>query len=770
MAVDDALLSCLEQLELSRLGDDRPAGLLVTSLPLPREASCAWSLQGQATAVKPLGQWYDAAGPRRLLLAADSGGQAPEHLTLTSGLVQPAAEPPAVEMETFAYAPAEDFHVMYWERSLLSIVWNGRRVGLAMGMRVHGEVHWWEYCNIDILSQSAQCIEVEMGGAIPHEVTTPEMAAQLMRGEPMPYVHKHNWLNGHIYARLHANGVCEVYAHHVNSMFADDGADLPDAVPVLGIRVEEDEATLAAHCGSWDGSCQELTAGGVAFDLTDLARLATPEQPGNVEIVDGFLVLQPYLGMQLYGGDGLRSRPRDDKYYWRAEEQLIPRGRGRTLRFSLSLNSARSPRVARYLAPDWWYGLCEEFQPQSLLPVRNEFSEATDQARRWAHKYLIPAGFEEGILPNHSLADPSVRVTPGCEGDLPGTLFLSAYRTGDPLDYDCAVRAAYAFTDIIVDHAVNRVICWPFGPDAVALPLQRAGGPFFAWLETGDPYCLQTARAIIDTAYNWHMNSWPRRSIGRDCCCVHSMIHFYRYLGDTHYLTLAREFIHAIGVAQWPNGSFGDQGGGAGVHGSAAYLAKPWMGWIATMAILDYLEIIPDDEEAFAIVQRFVDWLMSERAPRHTRENPDQVAGMGWTYMHNFKGKTLPGITMPDGPTTGAHLFHMNYLARLLPWFSFLTGDQRYFEAFMDSYEAETGPRSADYWNGVATFTFLPWLQDRLWNARLTKDGVEAHPVYLGERTPATGTIATPDGPVTLSWSATGTVEAPKGFRGRVIE
>ena len=32
-----------------------------------------------------------------------------------------------------------------------------------------------------------------------------------------PWLHRHNWLNGHLFARLHANGVCEVYAHHINS-------------------------------------------------------------------------------------------------------------------------------------------------------------------------------------------------------------------------------------------------------------------------------------------------------------------------------------------------------------------------------------------------------------------------------------------------------------------------------------------------------------------------------------------------------------------------
>ena len=39
---------------------------------------------------------------------------------------------------------------------------------------------------------------------------------------------------------------------------------------------------------------------------------------------------------------------------------------------------------------------------------------------------------------------------------------------------------------------------------------------FLAWLETGDPYLIETAQAVIDTAYWTHKNSWPRQTIGRD--------------------------------------------------------------------------------------------------------------------------------------------------------------------------------------------------------------------------------------------------------------
>src|SRR5690606_13485294 len=90
-------------------------------------------------------------------------------------------------------------------------------VGLAMGLKTGDEIHWWEACRLVVKGETPQCLTVEMGGAIPlKEMTFDEFKSG---GYSNPYLHKHNWLSGHIFARLHANGVCEIYAHHINSKF-----------------------------------------------------------------------------------------------------------------------------------------------------------------------------------------------------------------------------------------------------------------------------------------------------------------------------------------------------------------------------------------------------------------------------------------------------------------------------------------------------------------------------------------------------------------------
>ena len=76
--------------------------------------------------------------------------------------------------------------------------------------------------------------------------------------------------------------------------FFDDGRDLEDVVPVLGIVVDAVDDEKARLVGPWTGECSELGVGGVRFDFAEVARLATPDKPGRWDISDeGFLVLQP---------------------------------------------------------------------------------------------------------------------------------------------------------------------------------------------------------------------------------------------------------------------------------------------------------------------------------------------------------------------------------------------------------------------------------------------------------------------------------------------
>jgi len=725
-----------ERVSLGRLDSTAErAGLLLCSLPVPRTGTPLLNLGGRPTTNLSLGQWprEPAGRPRRQLLIADSGGAAPAELRVGAGMVAPTGAVPEAELVTFQASPTPQF---VWERSLVWIRWGGVSVGLAMGLKTRGEVHWWEACRLVTRDVTPTCRVIEVGGAIPRDVTLLS-DVQKYSGFKNPYLHHHNWLNGHLYARLHANGVCEIYAHHINSKFFDEGGALEDVVPVLGIRAP------GQLSGPWTGEQTEFALGPVRFDVREVARLATTEQPGAMWMADEFMVWQPYAGVDWFGG----LCPLDqtgDPYIVRAEQHEFPRGMARTLRFSFSLAPDRSPVVARYLAPAWWYGACEEFLPAPLLPVSNEYDRSLDACRDYVRRTTQQRGFEDGSMARHERG-PGERPEPSWEGETPYGLLLSAWRSGNADDYDLALRAAYYVTDVATDHAAKLVRMHGYPPPAVALPMGRIHATLGAWLETGDPYLRETALAVVDNSYWLHKNSWPRMAMGRDASFIRGAVLLYRYLADDHYRELARDAARDVVASQRPVGSFGDQGGGSGIHAWAAYITKPWMGLMAVGGLLDYLEVVGDEPELLGAIKRFADWLMQERH--------DHQGVMGWSYQHDYNGgrqfcdlHTGKAIDLPSLP-----LWHKDYLARLMTFCSLRFGDPRYFDAWAESYAANPDRRNGDH-ASAQSYQYLPWVQAKLWGARLTEQGVVCEPVHCDPRTPRQGVLHTPEGPVAVEW------------------
>ncbi len=730
----------LDDMTLARLGDDSEAGLWVSSLPCPRQAGLRFSLEGRPTANLPLGRWPGSSEPRRLLLFADGGSEAPKQLRLTKSQNPPfAGVPPSAKMECFAQnAPFE----INWEKHLLQLQYGERSLGIVMGLRTGNRVNWWEACRLTVIHESPECRVIEMGGAIPHVVLEEEDYKDKNRLNSL--FHRHHWLNGHLYIRLYANGVCEVFAHHINSKFFDEGGLLPDTVPVIGFKFDapgpEDQ--------EWPGGLEpgETTWGGIRFDLSECARLATREQPGAIwqEKANGFTVWQPYMGVELYGGQGTLDAT-GTPYLFQAEDRDFPAGMARTLRFSFSL-SDRSPKVVRYLPPAWWYGLCEEFQPEPLLPVSNEYDRTIDLSRQWVEKYQIRGGFEDGALPRLETVQGTFKGRegrePGWEGEISYGQFLTAWRTGEIADYEAAIRSAYYFTDVCIDHAATAVRIPGFLPPASALPMSRVQGAIAAYLETGDPYLIEAAEAVTLSSHFRNRNSWPRLAVGRDACYLRGALLLYRYFGADYYRTIAYEGCLMVVQSQRENGSFGDQGGGAGVHQFAGYISKPWMGLLAMNPVIDYLEIFPEEETFLTAVRKFADWLIAERWERNGIK--------GWSYVQDMGGgrEYHDVFSQTRSPLPSEPQWHQDTLARFLGFCTMRFGDPQYLNAWAESYRT-----SKIYWDHTvsSSMQFIPWLQARLWGAKLDCDEVKVSPVSFGPLTLETAIIMAPAGKMSVS-------------------
>lgn len=612
-----------------------------------------------------------------------------------------------------------------------------------MGLRTGTEWHWWEACRMVVREETPSCRVIEMGGAIP--LVNSRNDGGQNGNYCNPWLHKHHWLYGHIQVRLHANGVCEVFARHINSMYVDEGGDLKPAVPVIGLWSDaDDDPSASGLAGTWDGSRDTFTFGSAAFAVNDVSRLATPEQPGRMDAVADALIWQPYMGCELFGGLCPAQRV-GGEYILHAKDETILRGMSRTLRFSFSLSN-RSPRIARYLAPDWWYGLCEEFSPAPQLPVRSGAEPHMTASREWLHTAHKVGGFEDGsIARNIHGKSTGQRCEPGWEGEIPYAQFLTAWRYGNHEDYDLAMRSAYYFNDVIIDHAANLVRMHGFPPIAFALPMNRVQGVLAAFLETGDDFLFGSAEKVVETANRIHRNAWPRLAVGRDSCFVRSAVLLYRYTGNPHFRRIAYEGALATAQSQRPNGSFGDQGGGTGIHQWGGYISKPWMGLMSTAGVIDYLEVIGDDTLFADCVKRFADWLMAERTDR------DGV--LSWGYQHDYWGARHHQQTS-EGPTTdlpSKDRWHHDHLGRLMAYCSLRFNRADYLDAWAESFAAV---KEVEGDHSVSTsLQFLPYVQSAVWRATLgAKGDLCVQAIHYGPRTFSQAEIHTPDGPRKLTW------------------
>jgi hypothetical protein len=232
----------------------------------------------------------------------------------------------------------------------------------------------------------------------------------------------------------------------------------------------------------------------------------------------------------------------------------------------------------------------------------------------------------------------------------------------------------------------------------------------------------------------------------------------YRYFANDHFRRIAFEGALSVAQSQRENGSFGDQGGGAGIHQWGAYITKPWMAMLATAGVLDYLDLFPDEEPLRRCILRAGDWLMRIRWTRD--------GFTGWSYQHDFNGKPEFFDFHHNRWTTLPHAYpwHQENLGRVLAYCTLQTDDSAYLDAWAESFATHAAREGGGGDHTVsAAFQYLPRIQAALWRATLTCDGVAVRPFRFGDRTPPDGLVHGPAGALALHWDADGKVRLPDG-------
>lgn len=660
-------------IQAHRVAGSSSAGAVRVSLPLPRGNEHSLVIQRCQTQASTVGWWCRdrmVERPRRVLLFG---------CTTASDVLEFGVGSPAEGLWT---GPAAAVRVVRkrhasatpWEENELVLTGDGGELGLRVGLVVGGDYHWWQWVRMEIIEDGPVVRTVRAKGAIPihwEHAESPEAQAT-REGAFYAWLHTHNHIRGEIIARCYVNGVIELHIRHINGRFFTEGGDVEGVTPIIGFRAPHgrwpDEPTPVTRRERW-------RFGEVSIDNADGAHLLSEAHPGLAWRHQDLCIYQPYEGVEVMAGVNNRGRT-GDAHMVRASDRVIPKGMGRTVRMTAAIGDAE-PDVGVYILPDWWYALCEELSTEPYLPVRDDKWDAVMNAMTYFREGHHRGRFDDGAVPR---GGPYLVGEPGWEGDIPHAQLMGAYLTGEARDYDAALRSVYHVGDVAVDKAVYSVRMHGYSAPAQSLPMQRTMGLVAGYLENGDPYLMDNARSVSESAYSWDRYNWPRRSYGRDAAYIRGLVFLYRYTGDRTWIDKAGEALHRLVQCQLSDGSFADQGCTVGIHAAMGVIVKPWMGCIATEAMVDYLAC-EDDPVIEAAALRFCRWLLD------CRFETDGVRH--WVYQVSHAGEPIGHRV--DGSTYALNRsqWHVEYLAKLLAWASMRTGDPAYYEAWLEAYRLQ---------------------------------------------------------------------------------
>lgn len=572
----------------------------VVSLPLPRGGPWTVQVVGCHSQAVPMGGWprSEAAPgrprlPRRALLyvrAEDSlhpklhARLSPEPAADTAdrkGLSAPAGWTVQVACTERRRERGDQTRFSYFkEVNELILHYGDREVGLRLGVQNRWGLHQWQFVQLEPLWSGPLCAAYVVGGHIycgwDHHVTHEEMAYRHSHIAELP---PDETITASIYFVVHNDGTVQASAHFVNGRVYH-GIGRTIGMPVVLVR---GLAGAASEEGKpWDGTTNIISDNGCTLDVSPAAAMVSVAHPGRLARVAADTDLLCWRAFENTRID-LRTSPAPEggtveTVVEHSEEGLV-QGAARSVGFALSFSAAPT-KVVRYLAEPAWYAEHEELAPMSLMHRPGPYTEISRMGARAFEENTVLGRFTAGgiyrYLYQHGLGTYELSM----DGNESRSLFRWSYWATDAASYTLALRNATFCADLAVDHARDVVHYHGDGAlwNVYSLIYMRFSGLVYAWLESGDPYFLRTAKAVANNYANHHRLNWPRQGLGRDLDPLAGFGVLYDYTGEETWLDFMREVAgHAASVIQqdgtWYCGS------GVGPYwGVNAAEGGPWNG------------------------------------------------------------------------------------------------------------------------------------------------------------------------------------------------
>ncbi|MBI2193302.1 MAG: hypothetical protein HYU36_15105 [Planctomycetes bacterium] len=544
-----------ENLVLERT-DSEPSNIGMVSLPLPREVP-GLRLDHPVSGSVPVGWWKRHEQPRRVIATLVGQSEIPQCLGLTTApdtaesrpgpwevrlrptLVREAYKAHSyTEIEQLRGVPASECATAQAE---LLLTFGGRTLVMQAGATgPRGGPYFWENVQIDPLWRHRAAEGYRVGGVIYNEDT-------------------YLWADFSLV--LFCNGVADLRAHFVNTKLHIRGYDF-QGLPM--VRFAGDAVTPRQAVVPDDGRL--LSFGGMHLHLRDSDILFSREFPGRIEPATNGVAWYPVARTF---NPQLEHAPHQE---WAA-------GFARTFRCQFSLSDA-APRVARYRLPAWWYALCQEPWPSGYLPVRGAYARLGELLTDHVRKGLVRGRFDGG---SGQWAN---------DGDGGVGMMQNFYATGRPEIFEDALAHGYYWADLAVDHTDFSVHQWVGGWGWKTCAYSKFRDVLYAYLETGDPYLLDTAEMAAESYWAWFRSNWPRSTIGRDSFELGAWALLWRFLRTEHARERTLELARMCRTVLESRGSIGGQIG-AGPH--PGYLSSLYMTGVAMLSLLDAAEAAAED-------------------------------------------------------------------------------------------------------------------------------------------------------------------------------
>jgi hypothetical protein len=754
----------LDQLEVRRLDSEAPAAAACFSLPVPPSVS-AVTVAGIRAGGTPVAWWnptmlerlgWRSAGPeapRRLLMTVASDGELPDPLQLAAAPEQSQADWGGPAWST---AVVDSFKqgVNFWEAGELVFTHGKAQTALRLGLEHHSDgLLWWEWLEAEELWCTPACKAIRCGGYIPAtDNKTPEFPDCPDKEARNKYwrdmkgggeLHHDNWIFAEALVLLFANGVIQVTARHINGhMYNRWGEDLAGILPVVGVRGTVTETVPLV------GEAVDTDLGTARLSTQESRSMASAEQPGKIYQAADVAVLRACAGISVpldsIVGKVETGRPYADDI-GDPERQLFPNGMARTVRFCLSLGEA-PPRVARYVLPPWWYGMMAELCPDSLLPVADHLDSAIDSGHRYLMDKQRSGCFDDGSVLRYASKNEG-----GWEGETPYNLLRCFYRRPSMKAWERALSCAYNFADIAVHHVDGIVRMHGYDSHGISPTMNRSNGLLQAYLETGDPYLLETCEKVAATAFNLDTANWPRRSVGRDAMYIRGLILLDDYLPGRGYGQRAREALRRLTHTLTPAGCVVQQGGTAGFHARTNEGVCVWQNFHVLEPVVDWLERHPTDDALADFLRAVCDWLCAQFVVDGDGGWWHNAISDGENTHHPINGAAYPSGRMSFAMYAARSLLfaarHFDMPAYLEVWERALVTMRATGQ--LPAADDDSHALSLDHAANKSCES-LAWHQLHRWRARWVDGQLTTDP-YAAPGVHQTGTAFTPDGPKPLS-------------------